>query len=301
MRLLTAAVLVLLGALPIGAQERDYGPLVLEVPASTRALAMGGAFAIGNSDADAIFHNPAMSAVAGLTLNLQRWEQASLLTLSGGTEWWGGRIGIGVQALAYSVPGSTLADDYDAGVLPVGGGEPVTEHVATVSYARRIKGVRLGVAGKLIDQSAAGDRATGGAFDLSTGVQVARLNLGLTLQNLGPSVDLVGSSVTPPLRATLGGAFAQPMPVGPLDLFVAGAVTYEADGTFVPGLGVELGYWPIAGRTFFARAGLRDPSADALQPWTVGAGFSGDRITIDYALDPHDGVRDAHRVTLRWR
>lgn len=301
MRLPTATAMLLLTAIPLAGQGRDRGPLVLELPANTRALAMGTAFAIGSSDADAVFHNPAMSAAAGLSLGVHRYGGASLLSLSGGTDWFGGRIGVGLQTLEYGVSEDARARNHDAGVLVASGPVAISEHVASVSYARRIRGLRLGLSGKLIDQRVGTDRAVGGAIDVSTGVQVARLNLGLAVQNLGPAVDLGPAEVGPPLRATLGAAFSQPMPLGPIDLFVAAAVSREADGTVVPVAGVEVGYWPIAGRTFFARFGARDPLADNIDWWTAGAGFSGDRITLDYAFEPFANGRDAHRLGLRWR
>jgi hypothetical protein len=264
---------------------------------------MGGAFAIGSSDAAAVFYNPAaLSAPAGVTLDIQRYGgKATTVSLAGGAEWWGGRIGVGLQAAQYGVSAGLLTDDFGESALANGGAETVGEQVATVAYARRIKGLRLGIAGKLIAQRALDESVTTGAFDLSTGITVRRINFGLSLQNIGPEYDFLDLDLAPPLRMTLGAALSQGIPIGPLDFMAAAALSREADGTVVPGAGIEFGYWPISGRTFFARAGLRDPADDETAPWTVGAGFNGDRITLDWAFFEFDDAGSTHRFTVRWR
>jgi hypothetical protein len=67
-----------------------------------------------------------------------------------------------------------------------------------------------------------------------------------------------------------------------------------------PAAGVEAAYWPITGRTFFARAGVRRPEQGE-QPFTLGAGFAGDKIIVDYAFEPFEGGRRAHRFGVKWR
>jgi hypothetical protein len=302
MRILIGIALSAVTASGVAGQERDYGPILLFLPANTRALALGGAFPIGSSDAAAVFYNPAMSAVAGFTLDVQRYgEEATTVSLAAGMEWWGGRIGAGLQAAQYGVSAGLLDDDFGESALAEGGGETVGEQVATVSYARRIKGLRLGVAGKLIAQRALDESVTTGALDLSTGITVRRINLGLALQNIGPEYDFLDMDLAPPLRMTLGAAFTQGIPIGPLDFMAAAALSREADGTVVPGGGIEFGYWPISGRNFFARAGVRDPADDEASRWTVGAGFNGDRITLDWAFFEFDDAGSTHRITVRWR
>lgn len=284
------------------AQEREHAPLLVQVPANTRALSMGGAFAIGSSDPAAVFYNPAMSNGSGVALDIQRYGGGgNTVSLAGAADWWGGEIGIGLQSAAYGVDADILLGDIGEGDIGSDGTESVAEHIAAVSYARRIKGLRLGITGKLIDQRAAGEGVTTGGIDLSTGVTVSRFQLGLAVQNLWAGYDFLGLDLDSPLRVTLGGAFARSLPVGPLDLFAAASVSREADGTFVPGGGIEVGYWPVQGRTFFLRGGLRDPADEDVDPWTVGAGFSGDRISLDWAMFTVDGGPSSHRFTVRWR
>jgi hypothetical protein len=302
MRILIGAALIVVTATAASAQERDYAPILLSLPSSTRALALGGAFPVGSSEPAAVFYNPALSAIAGVALDIQRYEgDATTVSLAGAMEWWGGRIGLGLQAAQYGVSAGALRDGFEESALAEGGAETVGEQVATVAYARRIKGLRVGVAGKLIAQRALDESATTGALDLSTGVTVRRINVGLALQNIGPEYDFLDIELSPPLRMTLGAALSQSVPLGPLDLMAAASLSREADGTVVPGAGVEFGYWPIQGRTFFARAGLRNPADDDVAPWTVGAGFNGDRITLDWAFFTFDEAGSTHRLTVRWR
>ena len=91
-------------------------------------------------------------------------------------------------------------------------------------------------------------------------------------------------------------------PLGPLDVLPTVQAAWQRGARFTPAAGLELGYWPVTGRTFFLRAGVRRPDAAAAErAFTLGAGFSGDRIAIDYALAPLRGGRATHRVGLRWR
>ncbi len=302
MRNLLAPMLIVLLPSMGAAQEREHAPIVLQLPADARALAMGGAFALGSSDAAALFYNPAFSTGSGVSLGIQRYGGAgTTVSLAAAAEWWGGRVGLGLLSAEYGVSAFDLIGGVEESALARSGPETVAEQVAVASYVRRIRGVRLGAAAKLIDQRAAGDGATMAAFDVSTGLTVSRVNLGLTVQNIGPSSDFVGLDVSPPLRITLGSAFTRSLVVGPFDLLAAAAVSREASGTFVPGGGVELSYWPVQGRTFSARFGLRDPDDPDLPPWTFGAGFSGDRITLDWAYHSIDNADGTHRLTLRFR
>ena len=87
---------------PARAQSGRYAPLVLQLPASTRALGMGNAWVAGR-DQDVIFYNPSQLAVGtGLGVSLERYRSGSTLgTMSASTPLGGGAIGIGIQMLDY--------------------------------------------------------------------------------------------------------------------------------------------------------------------------------------------------------
>ena len=87
------------------------------------------------------------------------------------------------------------------------------------------------------------------------------------------------------------------------DIGVTGAANWSEDRTTISG-GLEIGYWPIRGRTFVARVGFQDPPAGSgLSPVSLGFAFWGDDITVEWAFRAYDGTESSgtHRFGLRWR
>jgi hypothetical protein len=120
------------------------------------------------------------------------------------------------------------------------------------------------------------------------------------VRNLGPERSLDGVDVRLPTDVTLGwGGYGRPL--GPLDLGAAAALGRRADGEVVFGGGLELGYWPVQGRTFVARVGVRNVPEGEASPVTFGGSFWGDRLVLEYAFQPVDDADGLHRVTLGWR
>ena len=70
------------------------------------------------------------------------------------------------------------------------------------------------------------------------------------------------------------------------------------------GGGVELGYYPIQGRTFVARLGFQDvPEDSEAAPVTMGFAFWADDLTIEWAFRPVSDADEGgtHRFGVRWR
>ena len=292
-----------LGHVPGHAQSADHGPLVLELPASTRGLALGGAFHMVGDDSDAIFHNPALIGGAGVIgAAMQRFGTASMLsTVSGAAQWSSAGVAVGVQTLGYGAPdGGAAVSSHDARALFGTGGTASAEVAVSVGYARDVKGVRAGIAGKLVDQRLGANHDATAAVDLGVAVAAGPGRLALAVQNLGPGLTLGQTELALPLRVTAGGSTSA-IPVGPLDLGWSAAVSREADGSVVPGAGMEIAYWPVRGRTFTARVGVRRAPEGFGRPVTFGGAFNGDRLAIDYAWQSHDGGEAAHRFGLSWR
>lgn len=286
-----------------GAQSAEHGPLVLEMPASTRGLALGGAFYTVGNDSDAVFHNPALIGGNGVIGGaMQRFGTASLLsTVSGAADWSSASVAVGVQTLGYGVPDRDAAVlSHDAQSLFTNAKTATAEVAVSVGYAREVRGVRAGITGKLVDQRLGGHHDATGAVDLGVAVGAGPARLGLAVQNLGPGLTLGDVEVPLPVRVTAGGS-TPAIPVGPLDLGWSAAVSREADGTVVPGAGMEVAYWPVRGRTFTARVGVRRPPDGFGHPVTFGGAFNGDRLAIDYAWQRYDGGEAAHRFGLSWR
>jgi len=279
----------------------DRGPLLLELPASTRGLALGGAWA--GDDTDAIFHHPALVSGSGASLAHQGYGgAASLLTLTGGVEWLDGAVGLGLAVLEHAAPTEALADlRRDEASLIVGGDVGASAFVASGGYARELAwGFRGGAAAKVVGIRLGSARATAAAVDVGLAGEAGPVTLALSAQNLGPELELDGQALPLAHRIILG-AFTQRRPVGPLDLGLAAHVTRDGSGDVLPGGGLEVAWWPVVGRTFLARIGVRRVAKGSATPLTLGGGFAGDRIRIDYGFQRFDGLDGSHRFGIAFR
>lgn len=289
-----AVVLVALLLNSGGVKGQGLQPLILTQPGSTRAMALGNAFVFGGPDSDAVFYNPAFAEqLRGISGAWQWWpvegQNTGLVSVSGGSEWWGGASALGVRAMNYETPRPG----------PSGGTVAASGLAASVTHARRVFGVRVGATAKIVEQRFVNERSAVPAFDIGAGVPVSVLLFGLAIQDLGPDLDFEAPFVDQdlPTRLTFNAA-TRSRPTGPLDLLAAAMISTEFDGDVTAGAGIEAGYWPISGRTFFGRiGGLRDTAGDV--HLTTGAGFNGDRISLDYGFVARgDG---SHRLGVRWR
>jgi hypothetical protein len=278
--------------------------MVLDLPASTRALGLGTAYFLSGNESELLFANPALlPGASGFQLSGGTWGLDSFTArASGAGEWLGGGLGFGLRVLEYGatsnrsgvVAGDELQlleeGDYGAGQL-----------AATLGYGREIGPVTLGASGHLLRDRLDGTGSTTAAFDVGIAAEFSRFTVGLVAQNLGPDMDLAGESIPLPERYTLGVSSGRAW-VGPLDLAGTAAVTYRTDGTWIPAGGVEVAWWPVTGRTFVGRVGIRHvPDESLAQAWTAGGAFEGDRISLEYAFQGYDGYDGAHHLGIRLR
>jgi hypothetical protein len=298
----SAAVLSALAA-PVAGQTPGLEPAVVEIPGSTRAMALGHAYPLGAADSDVLFYNPALlgraagSMMAGAHL---LGDEALAFSLSSARSWYGGSVGLGLQVLQYGSPGpGNRGGGLDPLVDPAG--EGVSEISASLGVARELFGFRVGVAAKVVDQRWPDFRQATGSFDVGIAHGLGPLTAGLSVQNLGPDRALASDREVPqPRRITLGvGDYGQR--VGPLDLGVAAAATLREDEELIFGGGLEVGYWPVIGRTFVLRVGARSvPEGDA-SPLTAGASYWGDDLILSYAWQAMDDLDGVHRISVGWR
>lgn len=305
---------ILIGTLawspPGAAQNRDRGPILLQLSSSTRALALGNSFALGYQDSDGIFYQPGLlNRVQGFSGSVQRFgSAATMTTLSAGRSWLSGGVALGIQALSYGAEGTRplLGDDLlalpaDIGSLRSKGTVGTSEVIVSVGYGRSVKGIRMGFVGKLVEERFGELKAATAGFDVGAARQAGPIALGLAVQNLGPDMAIGGEDIPLPLRLALG-ASSRRAPVGPLDLAASSAVIYNRDGDVVPSVGLEVAYWPVTGRTFVVRLGVRQlPEEQTGSPFTFGGAFIGDNILIDYAFEGFDSGSPSHRFSVGWR
>ena len=312
---LVAAALALTPALA-SAQTPGRAPAVVELPAGTRAAALGHAFQLGMPSSDVLFANPAFlgradGMIASVTV---LGRNATALQASAATGWFDGAVGVGVRSLQHEASTGRLRPGGLDGVMAPGD-DGASELVGTVGYARSLFGLRLGVSASLLELRTGELQETSASVDVGVASALGPFTVGLALQGLGPEVDVGpvstrsgrAAALDQPLRLTLGvGAYGKP--VGPLDIGFAGAVTLRDDEELVGGGGLEVGYWPVVGRTFVLRVGARtvpevaDGVESEASPFTLGGAFWGDDLVLEYAWQPMDGPFDGvHRFGVGWR
>ena len=305
MRSFPTLAIALILPLASAARAQDAGslPRVFELPASTRAMALGDAYMMNAGHADAIFYHPALlTGASGFGIEMQRWgDEASSVAMSAATQWVGAGIGIGLTILQYGAPaGGAAAAPEGQDHLFTRGPVAVSERAVVLGYAREIAGLDIGVTGKIVEERIGGSRDAVGLFDVGVAGDLGPLRVGLTVRDVGEDPLLPDPDATP--RITLGaGSYGRQ--VGIFDLGVSAAANWSDERTTVSG-GIEVGYWPVRGRTFVARVGFQDPHDDSdMSPFSVGFAFWGDDITAEWAFRPYDGDESAgtHRFALRWR
>jgi hypothetical protein len=77
-------------------------------------------------------------------------------------------------------------------------------------------------------------------------------------------------------------------------------VTVREGWTAVGG-GLEMGYSWIEGYNVALRVGARRTESPSEHPLALGAAFTADRLTVEYAVQFFEGGRAANGVTIRWR
>lgn len=294
-----------LGVTDSAAQSAGVLPQATHLPASTRAMALGDSYQAGSGHADAIFYHPALlSRASGFGLDWQRWSaEGSAAAASAAMSWLGGSVGVGLRSLQHGAAGSgSLAAPHMQDVFFVPGPTPVSERIVTLGYSRDfLLGLDLGVAVDLVDERVGSATHAVTLFDVGVSGEIGPLVAALTVHDIGekPLLD-TGDE---PARYSLGiGQYGRP--VGPFDVGVAGHLGLDHDEELSWGAGVEIGYWPIQGRTFVARLGVQDvPDGSEVSHFTTGFAFWGDDLTLEWAFRPVSGADDGgtHRFGVRFR
>jgi hypothetical protein len=261
-------------------------------------MALGDAYMMNAGHSDVLFYHPALvTEAAGFGLDVQRWSgESTAATVSAAMQWFGGGIAVGLQTLQYGLPsGTNIPSGQDH--LFQAGSVQASERVATVAYGRDLFGVSFGVAGKLAEQRIGSARDAVALMDLSAATAVGPVTVGLTVRDWGeePLVEAGGAN---PTRLVLGaGAYGQE--VGPLDVGLAGSLSYADEQTVASG-GLEVGYWPISGRTFVGRVGIQRVPEGEGSPFSFGLAFWGDDLVLEWAYRSFEEA-GTHRFGVRFQ
>ncbi len=287
-------------ALPrlLEAQHGPLSPIILQLPSSTRALGLGNT-GVASRDDDVIFYNPARLVNATGFSASGEWMSSTSGTgaLSAVTRFNGGGIGIGARFANYELSNSPIAATRANMVEE--GLNPGTSLEATIGFAQTIKGYQLGVAAKYAEEISNNSRISRPLADIGVAHDFFRTTFGLAVQNIGSDdMDIRGQSLLLPVRTTLGAARGGI--AGPLDYYATAAVSLIRDDFVQPSGGAELSYSWLSGYNVAVRAGARRPATG--EEWfTAGAGFTMDRLTIEYALETLSNQRVGNRFGLRVR
>lgn len=306
---LPLALSLTLGGASLGAQEGEtHAAVLLELPASARAAAIGNAGAALTGDDASLFYNPAQLASVGrsaASLSLQRWISGSRLgAVSAATRVGPGTVAAGVLALDYGSEDEYIVDPASGGEsgLPTGRTISAGDVVISAGFAMPIRGVRAGVAAKLIQQRVAGAGGQTFAADAGLAGELGAVTLSAAVQHLGGALKLAGDAAPLP-RTVRVGAAGQVYARGPLDVRVIGELSHVRERDVAMGGGSEIGYLARGGIRLAARAGLlprHERTADG-SAFTLGAGLEARGLAIDYgyrALDVLGGA--THRLGVRW-
>lgn len=312
-RLLLLVVLALSVPVLAEAQAPPAGPLLLIIPSTPRTAALGNAWVAGR-DQEVLFYNPAqlIGARTGMDFSITRHgSEGTTGTLgsvySGGK--WSLTLGWGVQFADFKVA-PTASYPYAPDILLSTGTASGSSLLAAVGGAISWKGFRFGAAGKYAADRISMPTNTIDAAatpPINHGVLVADLGvarnalggvLAFSFQNLGGSSNGDGTGITARKQGLAGWSMSRA--AGPFDLGVYTQVTMS-EYWQAPAAGVELGYSWIEGYYVSLRAGARRPEADSEHPFTFGAAFTADRLTIEYGVQFFEGGRAANGVTIRWR
>jgi hypothetical protein len=278
--------------------QRVFEPLVLNLPSGPRTLALGDV-GVASRDDEVLFFNPAQLAVAtGFSSSGERYTaNSSGAALSAVTRFNGGGVAIGMRMNSFDASGN----------LTTGSGASLGQSLfsstsleASVGVAQVIKGIRVGAALKYAEQDLGTTRLERGLVDVGLAKQVfGSYTVGASVQNLGTDEVLEGPvRVELPRMATLG--VSRGGPVGEFDLFGTAAVSWNRDNSLYPAGGLEVSYSWLSGYNIAMRAGGRRPLPGE-EAFTAGAGFTMDRLSIDYALETLSGGRIGNRLGLRIR
>ena len=290
------------------AQGGRTAAIVLELPSSARALALGGAYVAAGADDASLFYNPSQLATLegrAASMSVQPYIEGSTLgALSAAFQLGPGTVGVGVQVLSYGSADEYVCDETTGCERGEATGRTVSANdvAASVGYGMTWRMLRLGAAAKYVRQSLAD--ASGGvpALDVGAAIDVWRgATVGVSVQNVGPDLKTAGSSAPLPRAVRLGASLPW-RGVGPFDVLGTVEVAQHREGDLLPLGGAEVTWTSANGLAFSARLGaLAQSDGAATSRMSFGGGVRARHFALDYAYQSFDALAvTTHRFGLRW-
>jgi hypothetical protein len=286
------------------AQADRFAPIILELPASARAAAIGDAYLTAR-DADVLFYDAAQLAIArGMTLSAGRYDAASTIaSLSSATALGGaGGVAIGAQLLTYA--GDFSRATIAPRTLGTRGPLAASSLAVTLGGATTWRDTRIGASVKYVDDMRGSAQGGGATADVAIAREVGakrNVTVALVASNLGPSLRVADVRTALPRRFSLG-VGRDAIALGPIDLGVSSYVSLLRDGSLGAGAGAEIEYVWLDGYSVTGRAGVKQADRVGGEhthgTGTVGLGLVADRLGVDYAYSREANL-SVHRVGLR--
>ncbi len=309
MRRLAISLLSITLTLPVFAGT-ESGADFLKIPIGARALAMGQAFTALTDESNALNWNVAGIAPRNPDSALGHFSFSHQLLLlensldHASVSFPQGVSGLGLSVTRLSYP-SQDARDTDRNRTGSFGASDLS---AGLAYAASYGSVRVGTQVKYLQQSIANQNASGFAMDFGVLSRTAlpRLNVGLSVRNLGPSMQFVSEQFHLPLMLTTGGAYR-----------ISGPLLLAADLQHRPydhQTSVSIGSEFSATGSFALRAGYITKIVSAVSNsqkqetnrgviggvagMNVGFGLKFSSLVLDYAMSPFGELGDIQSLTL---
>ena len=290
--ILTFMLLLVLvgGSSAYAAGAGTLGAPFLEIGGGVRAMGMGGAFCAVADDASAIYWNPAgLTNIPGrqIVAAYTQWFADIGHTFLGYAQSLDEDSALGA-GLIYLGATDTERDEWgdEKGLFQIVGMAPI------IGYARKLNSkMAIGGSVKYVSQTLADESAGGFAFDIGGLYRTAieNVTLGLSIRNVGAAIKSNSGEDPFPQNNKLGVAYRIAE-----DLTVALDINVPSVGQTYICMGGE--YW-IAD-TMALRLGYRTGPSEEGIGITLGAGFRGEWITLDYAFVPYGDLGNTHRISL---
>jgi len=280
----------------------------LKIGVGGRNIGMGETGA-ASEDVNSVYWNPAgLNSLKGKEVSLMHavWFQEinfEHAALGYPTKY--GTFGLGLNYLSMN-----SIDSYDVNDTPTGDSYKPYDMAGTISYARKVNDIPVGVNVKYIYSKIESEAAWAAAADIGCiydGLEVMgqKLRLGFVVQNIGTKMKYVSEGDGLPFNVKFGGSYSF-INSGANYLLAAVDVNIPIDNVARVNVGGE--YTRKVGEGMFAsvRAGYKTNTEGhtSISGVTAGAGFRFEGYCVDYAWVPfrsEDGfgnLGDTHRVSL---
>lgn len=288
MRVLTLAVLLLLGAASTEAQTAP-SPIILSLPVTVRSAGLGGAGVALSGDAGSVFLNP-----AGLATIRHAAVEGALQRYPDGTA-------EGMVAGAFRF----LQFDFGGGIhyLRFNSKSPVTDNfVWSGAAVYRLGLFALGSSLKYVSlEDSTGHIRRSATMDAGLGIHVFDImTLAFSVRNIG-DWEVTGGPLELPIskHAAFAFNFVDPQLTARLLATVEVVWTERADRRTILGLegGAVLGKVGLVGRLGYGA----QPEGSGQEDFSFGGGLVLSRFNIDYAWQKRSSLGDhVHRFGLRF-